>query len=361
MKKMIVLMLALLIGGAASMHAQVRIGGTDDPATGVVLDLNATDNPDATLAQGLSLPRVKLTATNVIAPLMTWTAGTFVYNTNTSGTGSTAVSPGIYYNKGASPWIRINPLANDSCGGLKTLRTNANAYFIAEFGIAGCWMTENLREVPAGGSLGAGSDPEAKYYNYPDNDPAKVADYGYLYSWAAATQRTGISDDEGYSVPVNANANNWTKIQGVCPSGWHIPSDFEWSILEQAIASGDDSQKFSTTPGKSDFHAKDYTAIDQRGGILDKKLKTAHDPVTGSAWDGGTSRAKNQRGFNVLPAGFWDDSSPASFGTHTYFWSSSAGSIDAAWYRAVATTTAGMGRANNGGKYAQFSVRCKKN
>ncbi|GHV23715.1 hypothetical protein FACS189428_7520 [Clostridia bacterium] len=36
-------MLTLMVLSVASMNAQVRIGGTDDPAAGVVLDLNATD------------------------------------------------------------------------------------------------------------------------------------------------------------------------------------------------------------------------------------------------------------------------------------------------------------------------------
>jgi hypothetical protein len=41
MKKMMFLMLTLLIWSAASMNAQVRIGGTSDPNPAAVLDLNA--------------------------------------------------------------------------------------------------------------------------------------------------------------------------------------------------------------------------------------------------------------------------------------------------------------------------------
>jgi hypothetical protein len=65
MKKMFFLMLTLIVMGAASVNAQVRIGGvdTDVPTQGAVLDLN---NADGGYVGGLLLPRVSsLTLTSV--------------------------------------------------------------------------------------------------------------------------------------------------------------------------------------------------------------------------------------------------------------------------------------------------------
>jgi hypothetical protein len=101
MKKIFFLMLAFLIWSAASVNAQVRIGGIDDPNPSAVLDLNATDaTEDGTL--GLALPRVELTSTISYEPLRNHVAGMIVYNTKTIGD----VTPGTYYNDGEK-WIRI--------------------------------------------------------------------------------------------------------------------------------------------------------------------------------------------------------------------------------------------------------------
>jgi hypothetical protein len=101
MKKIFFLMLTLLIWSTASMNAQVRIGGLDDPNESAVLDLNATNAANnGTL--GLALPRVELASTDSPNPLKTHVAGMTVYNTKATGD----VTPGAYYNDGSN-WIRI--------------------------------------------------------------------------------------------------------------------------------------------------------------------------------------------------------------------------------------------------------------
>jgi uncharacterized protein (TIGR02145 family) len=107
MKKMFFLMLTLMVLGVTSMNAQVRIGGTGDPLSDAVLDLNA-DNSD-TLATadgkatlGLALPRVTLSATTNAAPLAKHVKGMTVYNTKTVGD----VTPGTYINDGTK-WVRV--------------------------------------------------------------------------------------------------------------------------------------------------------------------------------------------------------------------------------------------------------------
>ncbi len=66
-----------------------------------------------------------------------------------------------------------------------------------------CWMTENLDYQ--------GEDIEWYCYEgYPDN----CEKFGALYSWNTAM--AGKSKE---------------KVQGICPEGWHIPSDKEWQYL----------------------------------------------------------------------------------------------------------------------------------
>jgi uncharacterized protein (TIGR02145 family) len=81
MKKIFFLMLAFLIGSTASLNAQVRIGGTEDPHRSAVLDLNADD--DANEGNfGLILPRVSLTSVKQQLNAADPANGAIVWNTN---------------------------------------------------------------------------------------------------------------------------------------------------------------------------------------------------------------------------------------------------------------------------------------
>ncbi len=75
-----------------------------------------------------------------------------------------------------------------------------------------CWMIENL-------SIG---DTLQNSWCY-DNDPANCATYGRLYNWEAIMNGSESSN----SVP--------SGVQGICPTGWHIPSDAEWGILQEEL------------------------------------------------------------------------------------------------------------------------------
>jgi hypothetical protein len=95
MKKVFFLMLTLMVLSAASVNAQVRIGGSTDPYGSAVLDLNATDDPTPDANKGgLSFPRISLDTTNVTLNGLTPKEGTVVYNTNASMKGGQG--KGIY-------------------------------------------------------------------------------------------------------------------------------------------------------------------------------------------------------------------------------------------------------------------------
>jgi len=102
MKKVLFLMfLLLLMGlGAASVKAQVRIGGNAAPNAAAVLDLNATDATNAG-TKTLALPRVSLASTTDLLSNTTLLTGMLVYNTNT------ALGVGVYYWDG-SKWVKVS-------------------------------------------------------------------------------------------------------------------------------------------------------------------------------------------------------------------------------------------------------------
>jgi hypothetical protein len=95
------------------------------------------------------------------------------------------------------------------------------------------WMAENLRYLPAVMGPGMGSETEPHYYVYgydgTDVSAAKETDnfrhYGVLYNWPAAMAGSSSSN------------SNPSGVQGVCPPGWHMPSDNEWTQLVDYVIS----------------------------------------------------------------------------------------------------------------------------
>ena len=95
------------------------------------------------------------------------------------------------------------------------------------------WMTENLKTTHyANGTeiqlventndwdnLGI----KNKAMCYYDNSSTNANVYGALYTWVAAMNGA------------NSSSLNPSNVQGVCPSGWHLPSDEEWKQLEMYI------------------------------------------------------------------------------------------------------------------------------
>lgn len=115
------------------------------------------------------------------------------------------------------------------------------------------WMAENLAYKSSSGC-----------WAY-DNNQNNVSKYGYLYDWETA--------------------------KNVCPSGWHLPSNAEWTTMIEYL--GGEQAAYYKMKATSDW-----------------KLEAT---MTGT----------NISGFNALPAGYKDDEDgPYGLGTHAMFWSS---------------------------------------
>ncbi|MDA3819621.1 MAG: FISUMP domain-containing protein [Candidatus Delongbacteria bacterium] len=93
------------------------------------------------------------------------------------------------------------------------------------------WMAENLKYLPevSGPGSGASSSPYYYVYGYDGTDVAAAkatnnySTYGVLYNYNAAMAGASSSDE------------NPSGVQGVCPDGWHVPSDAEWKELEMTM------------------------------------------------------------------------------------------------------------------------------
>jgi hypothetical protein len=90
----------MIVAGSAASFAQNNVGiGTTTPDASSALEVNATN-------QGVLVPRIALTATNVAAPVTAPATSLLVYNTATAGTNPNDVTPGYYFWDGAQ-WVRL--------------------------------------------------------------------------------------------------------------------------------------------------------------------------------------------------------------------------------------------------------------
>ena len=196
-----------------------------------------------------------------------------------------------------------------------------------------CWMKENLRTTRyANGTsiaLGSSASTTTAYRYYPDNNSSNVSTYGYLYNWPAVM---------GNSSSSNANPSG---VQGICPTGWHVPSDAEWTQLIDYVGSQTEYQCNSS----SSKIAKALAST------------TGWNSSTFTCAVGNNPSANNATGFSALPASLYGNGYYNHFGNNALFWSASVSSVYNAYCRNLNYNDASVLR-HNYYSYYGFSVRC---
>ena len=109
-------------------------------------------------------------------------------------------------------------LSTNSCPGFDSITHIGSVYHTVQIGTQ-CWLRENLDAgtmIPSNQSQTNNGNIEKYCYQ---NNPVNCCIYGAYYHWDEALQYAPGSNN----VP--------SGIQGICPTGWHIPSDNEWDTL----------------------------------------------------------------------------------------------------------------------------------
>ena len=159
---------------------------------------------------------------------------------------------------------------------------------------------------------------------YYDNNPTNPR----LYNWYAVI---GIHD-------IDPNTPN----KEFAPEGWHVPTDAEWTTLEEYLIASSYNYDGTTTENK-----------------------IAKAMASTSGWNSATNKGvlgndqslNNSSGFNVFPEGYrYFDGSFSYEGDYAIFWSSTESGASNAWLRDLSTSTSSLSRGYNG-KRSGFSVR----
>jgi uncharacterized protein (TIGR02145 family) len=227
------------------------------------------------------------------------------------------------------------------CPGTPTVTDiDGNVYNTVQIGTQ-CWTQSNLKVskyrngdiIPTGLSDAQWGSTTSGAYAIYNNDPANDVLFGKLYNH--------------YSV---------TDYRGLCPTGWHVPTDSEWNVLVKYLDPNADTVGNGTNQSSI------------AGGAL---KDTALQPTPGG-WNFPNTGATNSSGFSALPGGYrgtngafyvmfnmglwWsssvssgnpDETAPVSSGTN-------------AWYRFLYNSLDYITRRNDYPRVVGISVRCLK-
>jgi uncharacterized protein (TIGR02145 family) len=193
---------------------------------------------------------------------------------------------------------------------------DGNVYNTVQIG-GQCWMQDNLATetygdgsaIPTGLSNGAWSSTTSGAFAVHANNPANKGTYGLLYNWYA------VADP-----------------RSICPAGWHVPTDGEWTELTDHLGGA---------------------------GLAGGPMKATGTLGAGTGlWNAPNTGATNTSGFSGLPGGYrtfggYND----LLGNYGYWWSATESSTNDALLRLLDTDDALVGRF---GFYKEYglSVRC---
>ncbi|MCL2284299.1 MAG: hypothetical protein FWC26_13365 [Fibromonadales bacterium] len=215
----------------------------------------------------------------------------FCYNDELYSCGNKAYNPSTQFCSGDGIYNKCagtkdyNPATQYCSNGAVTIYGSleddgGNVYKTVVIGTQ-TWMAENLNYNATGSKCNANAD-------------SNCVKYGRLYNWATAMNIDAFYNSSLYTASA--------KHRGICPDGWHLPSDAEWDALITAV-----------------------------GGIstAGTKLKAT------SSWNTGSGIAGTDNyGFSALPGGGGNsDGSFYGAGNNGYWWSASEYNASYANYR----------------------------
>ena len=315
--------LLLFIAALSPLSAQTAIGGnTPDPSA--MLDVQSTSAP----FKGFLPPRMTNAQRDAISNPV---EGLIIYNTDSDclnhfsgsrwyehcgavlpvapalGSTFTSFSNGVdNFSSNTTCQTKLISAGHTTATCTDPVVTPNATYNVLLFN-GQCWMKENLKEpstAPCAQTPNNGCNVMLNgtvnndvgawgYYNSASHSSWATTEpnpgYGLLYQWSAAM-----------------NGSTTERAQGVCPAGWHIPSDCEWMYLEHGLGMSIADQELEI--GRAD-----------NGEAL--KIRAPGTPPTG--FGGNVAPAVNI-GFSALAAGQRQNNGPfTTIDQESRFWTSS--------------------------------------
>ncbi len=296
-------LIAFLLFVYSELFAQVAISSDNsapNPASG--LDVNFSD-------KGFLPPRMSTSQMNAIPSPP---AGLMIYNTTLNT---------VCWFNGAN-WDMGTNRDGQNCGIINYGGKSYNTIIIGKQ----CWMAQNLNVgARINGTVNQSNNSIIEKYCY--NDLESNCDiYGGLYQW---------NEMMNYTTSSNLNPSD---RQGICPPGWHLPSDDEWCQVETYL----DETVNCTGTGLRGTNA----------GAKMRETGTAH-------WMTPNTGATNLSEFTALPGGnrYYLNGGYTGLSYTAYFGETTESSSFITFFRYLSYDSQKAGRASDTKDYG-FSVRC---
>lgn len=236
-----------------------------------------------------------------------------------------ALQAGILDTPETSETFILQFATNIPCPGTPTVEYEGQIYNTIQI-FSQCWLKENLNVgIMINGNNEMEDNGIIEKYCY-DNLESNCDIYGGLYQWNEVMQYT---TQQG--------------VKGICPDGWHIPTDEDWKVLEGAVDS-----HYGIGDAEWDIF------VQSRGFDAGKNLKS----TSGWLYSG---NGTDLFGFSGLPAGYSYDGIFITAGSQARWYTSSEYSSISALFRLLQGFHSQISRfVSDFTKDVGFPVRCVK-
>ena len=288
-------------------------------------------------------------------------SGDLMVDVTVSSGGCTSDKKGLIVHIPAVQEVASNLVTMDNCGNAIAIDgRDHKRYCTIKYGTQ-CWMGKNL-DV---GTYQINNSSDFWQFNKEgiqkwchSNTEANCAKYGGLYEWWEAVCggkcNDNVTTDNAQNLTLSSESElvaygakmvlgSSTQVQGICPDGWRMPSDEDWSTLETHWG----VQNANTTTG---WHGTDQGMRMRLPGTFN-----------GYNWCSGAEC--NSNGFNALPVGYVSEGGRgfSGLGQWCYWWASTPINYNHAWTRYLYYPELRVGRGGSGHyRNYGFSVRCVK-
>jgi uncharacterized protein (TIGR02145 family) len=296
-----------VVATAGNASASVAFVAPTNNGGSAITGYTVTSSPGGITATGTTSP-INVTG------LTNGTAYTFsVVATNAIGNSSPSTASSA-----------VTPLAPFLCG-TTVADIDGNTYNTVLIGTQ-CWTKENLKvtkyndgtpipDETAITAVGWSALTTGARSDY-TGAASYIATYGYLYNWYAAK---GVS------------TSGSTTYKNICPDGWHVPTDGEWTAL-----------------------------VTQLGGNPGAGGKAKSTGTT--LWNSPNTGADDSSGFSGLPGGArGNGGSVFDIGNSAFFWTTTEFGSSDAWRYNLGSGNNQFNRSSGFSKFCGASVRCLKN
>ncbi|NTW32959.1 MAG: hypothetical protein HGB12_10075 [Bacteroidetes bacterium] len=323
---------------STSLLAPVTMAGSGVTQTQITVNWNAssgaahyhfdisTSNSFASFVTGFNNMDVGNVTTYNVTGL---TCGiTYYYRVRAENTCSTSGNSGTIISATSACWTCGTSQLTDS--------RDSKTYNTVLIGTQ-CWMAQNLNVgTYVTGTTTQTNNASIEKYCYSDNTD-NCTTYGGLYQLSeAVAYLNGATNTSSWNPVPTGN------VQGICPTGWHIPTEAEWCTMENVVEAG-------TDPSCNILYARGTNI-----GAMLKESGTSH-------WTSNQcGTGCNTTNFTGLPSGFrrptgtFDDISGDCF-----WWAASEFDDSNSWTRSLYNSTTISYRQYASKTYG-YNVRCIK-